>query len=99
MYFDVFSVGLGILAAGAAETGPAAPVIGVAAYRALSATLRVVCGAVFDGRARTFGYDLETHHEVQVAADIAGGGAAGGQAGQPHRARDQSSRRSWRQAE
>jgi hypothetical protein len=72
MYFDVFSVGLGILAAGAAaETGPAAPLIGVAAYRALSATLRVVCGAVFDGGAQTFGYDLETHHEVQVAADIA----------------------------
>jgi hypothetical protein len=46
----------------------------VAAYRALSATLRVVCGAVFDGGARTFGYDLETHHEVQVAADIANKG-------------------------
>jgi hypothetical protein len=75
LYSDVFSEGLGILAAGAAaESGPVAVTIGVAAYRALDATLHVVCGAIFDGGAQEFGYNLETHHEVQVAADIANKG-------------------------
>ena len=75
LFSDVFSEGLGILAAGAlAETGPVAAALGVAAYRALDATLRVVCGAIFKGGARTFGYNLETHHEVQVAADISNKG-------------------------
>jgi hypothetical protein len=72
LFSDVFSEGMSILAAGAAaETGPAAVTLGVAVYRALNATLHVVCGAVFDGGAKTFGYNLETHHEVQVASDIA----------------------------
>ena len=74
-YSDIFAEGLGILAAGAlSESGPVAVTLGVYAYRAINATLKVVCGAIFDGGAQTWGYNNETSHEQQVAFQVSNDG-------------------------
>lgn len=71
-YFsDVFATGVGIFAAGAtAETGPGAVAIGVNTYRALAASLHVVCGGLFDGGAVAVGEKLEADHETDIATDV-----------------------------
>jgi hypothetical protein len=74
-FSEIFSTGLGILAAGAlSESGPVAVTVGVAAYRAINSTLHFVCGAIFDGGAQTWGYNNEVSHEQQIAAQVANDG-------------------------
>lgn len=70
-FSEVFATQIGVFAAGAAAaTVPGAVAIGVETYRAISATLKVVCGGLLDGGAATFGYNLEARHETNVALDI-----------------------------
>lgn len=70
-FSDVFATGGGIFAAGAtAETGPGAVAIGVNTYRALAASLHVVCGGLFDGGAVALGEKLEADHETDIATDV-----------------------------
>ena len=70
-FSDVFATGAGIFAAGAtAETGPGAVAIGVNTYRALAASLHVVCGGLFDGGAAALGEKLESDHETDIATDV-----------------------------
>ncbi len=68
-YFsEIFAGGAGIVAAGA--SGPGGVAIGVGTYKALSATLKVACGGVFDGGAAAAGSYLEARHETNVSVDI-----------------------------
>jgi hypothetical protein len=71
-YFsDVFAGGVGLVAAGAtSETGPGAVAVGVATYKALSAGLKIACGGLFAGGARSLGTKLEADNETHVALDI-----------------------------
>jgi hypothetical protein len=71
-YFsEVFATGVGIVVAGAtAETGPGAVAIGVTAYRALAAGLKIACSGLLDGGAKALGVKLESRHETNVALDI-----------------------------
>lgn len=74
-FSEVFSTGLGILAAGAlSKSGPVAVTVGVYTYRAINATLHFVCGAIFDGGAQTWGYNNEVSHEQQIAAQVSNDG-------------------------
>lgn len=69
-FTEIFSTGMGIIAAGAtAETG-AGVEIGVGVYRLLNASLKVVCGATYDGGFWTWGYNNEVSHEAQIAAEV-----------------------------
>ena len=69
-FAEIFSTGMGIIAAGAtAETG-AGVEIGVGVYRLLNASLKVVCGATYDGGFWTWGYNNEVSHEAQIAAEV-----------------------------
>lgn len=68
---DVFARAGGIAVAGAtADSGPAAVVLGVGAYKALSASAKLVCGSILDGGAKELGEKLESDHETAVAADV-----------------------------
>lgn len=71
-YFSELFAGVaGVYAAGAtAETGPGAVAVGLATYRNLSAFLKLACGGLLDGGARTLGEQIETNHESHVALDI-----------------------------
>ena len=44
--------------------------MGVNTYRAVSSSLKVVCGLLFDGGAVAIGNKLEADHETRVALDI-----------------------------
>lgn len=73
---EVFAGSAGLFASGAtAETGPGAVAIGVATYKALSSTLKVTCGGLFDGGASSVGKKLEADHESHVAVDVIRNGA------------------------
>ena len=71
-YFsDIFAVGAGIAAGGAAsETGPGAAAVGVGTYKALVASLKIVCGGIFDGGLTSLGAKFEADHETKVALSI-----------------------------
>jgi hypothetical protein len=71
-YFaEIFAGSVGVVVAGAASpTGPGAVAIGVAAYRALAAGLKVACGGLLDGGANALGQYLEAKHETAVAVDV-----------------------------
>jgi hypothetical protein len=71
-YFsDIFAGSIGIFVAGAASpTGPGAVAVGVVTYKALSASLKLVCGGVFIGPPTQLGHELEARHETAVALDI-----------------------------
>jgi hypothetical protein len=70
-FSDVFATGVGILAAGgSSESGPGAVAVGVTAYRAMDAFLKVACGGLLDGGASALGQELEAHHETHVALDV-----------------------------
>lgn len=68
---EAFAGAMGIAAAGAtSESGPGAVAVGVNTYRAVSSSLKVVCGLLFDGGAVAIGNKLEADHETRVALDI-----------------------------
>ncbi|MGE3138110.1 MAG: VWA domain-containing protein [Thermoleophilia bacterium] len=68
---EIFAGGVGIFAAGAtAASGPGAAAVGLAAYRAMAAFMKVGCGGLFDGGARALGVKLEADHERNIARDI-----------------------------
>jgi hypothetical protein len=68
---QVFAGGVGIYAAGAtAAAGPGAVTIGKYTYRAFAAGLKVACGGLFAGGAKTFGAQRETDHETHIALDV-----------------------------
>jgi hypothetical protein len=69
-FSDIFATGLGILAAGATSESGAAVEVGVNVYRAINASLHLVCGAIFDGGAQTWGYNNEVSHEQQIAKQV-----------------------------
>ena len=71
-YFsDIFAGGVGVFVAGAAsETGPGAVAVGVKTYQALAASLKVVCGGVFNGLGTALGKKLEADHETHIAIDV-----------------------------
>jgi len=71
-YFStIFAGGVGVFAAGAAaETGPGAVAVGVATYRALAASLKLVCGGVFKVAGTALGKKLEANHETHIAIDV-----------------------------
>jgi hypothetical protein len=72
---DLFARGAGIVIAGeASATGPGAVAVGVRAYHALAAGLKVACGGIFDGGASTVGQNLESSHESDVMGDIVNNG-------------------------
>jgi hypothetical protein len=71
-YFsDIFAGGVGVFAAGATvETGPGAVAVGVSTYKALAASLKLVCGGVFQAAGTALGIKLEAKHETHVAIDV-----------------------------
>jgi hypothetical protein len=70
-FSDVFAGAAAVFVAGAAaETGPGAVAVGVAAWKALTAGLRLACGGLLTGPPSEFGVKLEAGHETAVMLDI-----------------------------
>lgn len=71
-YFgEVFAGAAGVFAAGAtAETGPVAVAVGLNVYHAFSASLKLVCGGVFNAIGSSIGGKLESDHETHIAIDV-----------------------------
>jgi hypothetical protein len=66
VFNDFFSGAVAVFTAGSTGAVP----IGVAAYKALSAGLKVVCGGLFDGGAAAVGAHLEADNEHNIAVDV-----------------------------
>ena len=66
-----FATAGGVTAAGlAAASGPGAAAVGLYAYRALAAGMKVACGGLFAGGAAAVGAKIEADHQTNIAFDV-----------------------------